>query len=404
MKILHFTIISLCFVQSYKVGSRTVIDKIDENVKFELISFDKCIIKGGTTWGSSYGSGGAIFCKDKNININIINCIFTCCSASYQGGAIWLYNLNIVELYKCKIEECTSNSGSGGGVLLYTFQAPSESSNKYCISGCSFNKCNSTNLYGGGIFIWSPPAEFKMQNTIFISCHAGGWGGGIYFRITGNININQKQFYYCYFDNNTCGAKGMDVNIYDKDVNILKGNPFHYSFSSSSDNKKLYFERTDGKEDWRGDWLPFGTLNRCVVSGKSHLTEGCGDSEENACKNINVCIPTEGSGLWYIKMLDNVTEESSNIIGKDIFVKVSGKTKEYTLTNNLKYTSLFKVSGSLLVTRTIIATKDKSLFNVLSSGCVELTNLIVICLLLYNYLNLNKINSNKIRIIKLFSF
>jgi len=80
-----------------------------------------------------------------------------------------MYIISSFSLYKSKFEECTAGYW-GGGAYLERFYSPT-SENKECVSGCSFTKCNATTQNDGGMGIYSPPTEFKMQNTIFISCY-----------------------------------------------------------------------------------------------------------------------------------------------------------------------------------------------------------------------------------------
>jgi len=218
-----------------------------------------------------------------------------------------------------------------------------------------------------------------MQNTIFISCHASSWGGGLRFICYQSFtDKDHKFFYYCYFSGND-GSTGDDISFYLENVKYEKG-PFETSFSSSSTKEK--------RVNWEGkgcqsEWLPDGTLNRYVKSTGTDK-DGCGikeDSNESKCKTINYSIGLiKDFGGWWINLLDNVVEESSITIEKDLFVKVSGNTKEITLTKRIFSEPLFKVSGSFLVSSLTFAMKNASLFNVLSTSYVELMNLVVKCL------------------------
>jgi len=295
-----------------------------------------------------------------------------CTTSNNDGGGVygWTIKTNL-KCSKNTFSYCESNN-HGGGFYVVNFNL-SNTTNDPCISGCSFTKCNSISSSGGGIGILSPPTEFKMQNAIFISCNTKYDGGGFYFNCGTKDEV--KRFLYCYFENNKAKT-GFDAGMYLGSYNNEVG-PFLLSFSTTIpkgsrtfwENKNKYF-----------DWLKDGTHNQYMVSGKSDLTKDCGDSEEKACKNINLCIPKiESSGLWYIKIIDNVSEESSNTIWKNIFTEIKGDNKEITLINSVT-SSLFSVLGVLKIVSFTLTSKDPSLFSVSSTGIVEITNLLIKCL------------------------
>jgi len=252
-----------------------------------------------------------------------------------------------------------------------------------CISGCYFTKCNSTNFSGGGIYILSPPTEFKMQNTIFISCNAKSCGGGFVYHMNGGTIINPKLYYFVYFADNS-SPRGNDVHIWDvQNPQRCTETPFVCCYSQSDNTIKKRVCRNKGTDE-NPDWLPTGTLNRFVKS-ESEKTTQCGETEENPCKNVNVCISMiKDFGGWHINVLDNIIEDKSISIEKELFVKLIGKSKDVFLSNS-DSSSHFSVSGNLEICLFTLKAKDPSLFSVSSTGNVEVTNLFVKCLFLYTY-------------------
>jgi len=141
-----------------------------------------------------------------------------------------------------------------------------------------------------------------------------------------------------------------------------------------------------GQNNNKNDWLPTGTLNRFLKSDGVNLGENkgeieCGikeiDEDKNRCKTINYSIGLikEHGGFW-INVLDNVIEDSSIRIEKELFVKLIGKTKDISISNSA-YSSLFSVFGTLEISSFTLTSKDPSLFSVSSTGNVEITNLFI---------------------------
>jgi len=96
-----------------------------------------------------------------------------------------------------------------------------------------------------------------MQNTIFISCHANGSGGGFYFDRDTQSNV--KRFLYCYFEKNTART-GYDAILYLGNYNNEEG-PFILSFSSTTPKgSRTYW----GSHGYKENWIPDGTLNRYI--------------------------------------------------------------------------------------------------------------------------------------------
>jgi len=300
----------------------------------------------------------------------IKNCYFEKCSSDIRGGSVFFYNVGSPQLLRSKFIECSAGI-SGGGAYIREFKSPS--GNKECVSGCYFTKCIATRNDGGGIEIFAPPSEFKMQNTIFISCNAKYNGGGFYFN--GGTNDEVKRFLYCYFDKNTAGT-GFDAYLILGSYNNEEG-PFQFSFSSTSPKgNRTYFYGKGYKENW----LPDGTLNRLIKFDGGEDKVECGvkvEENEIECKTINYSIGLiKEHGGWWINVLDNATENSSIIIEKDIFVKLIGKSEDVSLTNS-DSSSLFSVSGILEIYSFTLSVKDPSLFSISSTAEVELESLTI---------------------------
>jgi len=204
---------------------------------------------------------------------------------------------------------------SGGGFYLNSFNISCDS-NDPCISGCSFTKCNCGNV-GGGICIVSPPTEFKMQNTIFISCKASnqrGGGGGMYFEIINEINVSKKQFYSCFFCNGSARF-GKEVDIID-DKNYLKETPFDCYCFSSTDEGRLFYRNSTYNSNL-DKWLLTGTLNRYIS------LKGENPAERHICECMN---PNNPCATVEYAMELKIEEVHSAIVMKDDFVNEVNQT------------------------------------------------------------------------------
>jgi len=326
-------------------------------------------------------NGGAIYCSKKSgASVYINLCKFLKCTAAQQGGSIYFNDSNIIQIERSIFEECNSSNSQGGCMYLKSFQAPTLSTNKNYISGCSLTKCNSTGSSGGGIFIWSPPAEFKMQNTIFISCHAGGWGGGgLYFCISNSLNLTHKQFYFCYFDNNT-GGTGKEVFLDDYEFQKLTSSPLSdYCFTSSNSTQRLFHHLKEGGGN-KAYWLKTGTLSRNVKSNGINKGEGeeCGIKEDSDyCKTVKYSVDLiRNSGKWWINVLDDVEESYAISISYNFYVKIMGKGEKVSSIKSL-FSPAFSVYGNLEISSLTLTSKEHSLFSVSSTGDVEISNLLI---------------------------
>jgi len=264
---------------------------VTESKKFNNDDFFGCKTTGNLdSVNDGISSGGAINCYGNTAaSLIIIKCNFTSCTAHYCGGAISVYNFGSVLVERNKFEDCTTSNYQGGGVFgqyietcmkcskntfincksndrgggffLQNFNITCNSNNP-CISGCSFTKCKAETYYGGGIYIYYPPAEFKMQNTIFISCHANNWGGGILFQPYTNTINNSKLFFYCYFENNS-SPKGNDLFFDEYHKETHTETPFLHSFSSSPEDR-VWKRNLSAQKYYNVTWLDSGTLNRYI--------------------------------------------------------------------------------------------------------------------------------------------
>jgi len=193
-----------------------------------------------------------------------------------------------------------------------------------------FRNCNS-GARGGGLWVGYFPSDFKMQNTIFINCHASSWGGGLRFVCSQSYTEkDHKFFYYCYFSGNK-GTNGDDLGFYLENVEYEKG-PFETSFSSSSTKGRRFNWQNKG---YQSEWLTDGILNRYVKwngedSGIKENEEVCGVKEEEIddkkrCKTISYSVGLiESKGGWWINILDNIEENQTRIIKEGIFANISG--------------------------------------------------------------------------------
>jgi len=266
---------------------------------------------------------------------------------------VFLYGVGTVELINSKFEECKTGSW-GGGTYIERFSSPKSEDGtvKNCISGCYFTKCNGWS--GGGILISSPPADFKMQNTIFISCHANSFGGGIFFQPNSKTINNSKLFYYCYFENNS-SPKGNDLFFDEYYYETHIETPFVYSFSSSPEDR-VWKRNISAQKYYNVTWLESGTLNRYI----SNVT-GIDPDKRHECDCMNLEEPCKTMEYALDLKIEGV---HSAVVIKDEF-KVNMNDKQFTLNENDKLTlrGFDNTTRKPVITVSNIFAKASGLFN-----------------------------------------
>jgi len=225
----------------------------------------------------------------------------------------------------------------------------------------SFTKCNATQN-GGGIFITYPPAEFKMQNTIFIQCFAKGDGGGFNLRTYPTHMTELKPFKYCYFENNDAG-EGRDARVYNDDC-VFKDSPFEYCFSST-ETKRLYLY--NGEDGYKNNWIPIGTLNRFICLKDSNDTDNNCMNPNEPCETMEYALTLKIEGVH------------SAIVMKDEYVKdMNGKC--FILKENEKLTlrGFDNISKKPVITVSKLFAEVLGLFNCTSFNLILNTSTVTL--------------------------
>jgi len=320
--------------------------------------------------------GGAISCSGiSGANIYVYLCKFLNCTASQQGGAIYFYDSNILQIERNKVEECTAG-GWGGGIYMNSFKTPTVE-NKECISGCTFTKCKTTTQNGGGIEILIPPISFKIQNTILVDCYAGNCGGAYCFYANGGYITNSTVFYYLFHKNNSCGSqRGNDVHIWDiQTPQRCSSSPFVFCFSQTKNESKRVC-RNKGEDEYHS-WILTGTPDCYVKTVDGADNPSCGDSESNPCLTLKFCVGNiRNTGKWWINVLDNVEESNTVSISYNLFVKIMGKGEKIS-TIKSSYSPAFSVFGTLEISELTLNVNGKFAFSILPTGDVEIVNVII---------------------------
>eukprot|EP00770_Monocercomonoides_exilis_P014410 MONOS_14356.1-p1 / transcript=MONOS_14356.1 / gene=MONOS_14356 / organism=Monocercomonoides_exilis_PA203 / gene_product=unspecified product / transcript_product=unspecified product / location=Mono_scaffold00988:1314-9395(-) / protein_length=2693 / sequence_SO=supercontig / SO=protein_coding / is_pseudo=false len=369
--------------------------------------FTWCEWSGSNTTGESdsytdgESSGGAICMYNLNSGeLSVSNCAFNDCTAHFHGGAIMCHSIKSIELVSSVFNSCTAQNYGGGGV--YTYQISSCTlicgckfqickarfdggglrldnfgvSGSGCIGGedgeggsscmfdCCFATCSITDTWGGGLYCYNVPAAFKMRNIQFISCSANSIGGGM--RLFPNRPTPPDDGVYCYFlffHECKCLADppfGHDVEYTDYYKHFLdSGNPFYECYSTSIDDKRLFYEHYDGtnwnhKHTEKKDWMKRGILNRFVAASGGGEDDLCGLDESSACRTIGVAVHQSRTQtrLIVIPMEGDHKSETTTIeIGtKKISVVGTGKERSSIGTGALSSTSisLFSVTSGRL--------------------------------------------------------
>ncbi|KAA6389547.1 MAG: hypothetical protein EZS28_014925 [Streblomastix strix] len=194
---------------------------------------------------TAQNNGGGIYIQINGAGSKLIigdGAIFDTCSSQSSGGGLEAQVQTGAQLVfegDCKFINCSVNSGSGGGISAY---CNNEGSSIRFLGELKFDNCSSTQS-GGGASIGSDDkasielnkvtcvdckgrqgaglnvlanAYFSMSGKAsFTRCECTGYGGGIYFSIQGNAEIQltgEMEFIDC------IGNYGGGLSIYSSQI------------------------------------------------------------------------------------------------------------------------------------------------------------------------------------------
>jgi hypothetical protein len=212
---------------------------------------------------SSKNTGGGV-AWDTNLCLLIHNCSFNTCTATDEVGA-----LNIRDFGHYLDSTCLSHSSYGS------------------IFGCSFLKC----FAGGSIgafFSSSFPLIGSMRSCVFESCHSTREQGAVVIAFA-RRGKNDVIFYYCFFNNNTCGRACNRTDIW---LRGLENNPYNstspivLSYSTTPPNFVRCYYFYEDKSKWLSDApSPFNQFDYPYSDSSPGVDSfGCGISCVYPCK------------------------------------------------------------------------------------------------------------------------
>ncbi|KAH7817944.1 uncharacterized protein MONOS_15442 [Monocercomonoides exilis] len=341
-------------INMYNLGSGTL------SVKF--CSFNDCY---------AYAYGGGIMCRSIS-SINIENNSFNACTAkNYYGGGIYALSISsCVRISGCEFQNCKADR-VGGGLYLENFNVSGSScigtesgkGESACVFECFFTSCSLTSNCGGGMYCQSVPAAFKMRSLQFISCSAVSVGGGLDFRpYQSTAPSNNTYCYFFFFHDCSCSNStpyGHDVYFEDRYNFFSSSNPFHESYTTNSDEKRVcyaYLQSSSWKYQHteKKGWLKEGMKDRYVGVGGDDASNLCGMSEAAPCKTVGHAVSSSMAQLSStITVLSgrHVSEGTTISVGeKKISVLGKGKAVSVIGTSALSSsaTTLFSISSGQL--------------------------------------------------------
>ncbi|KAH7819369.1 uncharacterized protein MONOS_9250 [Monocercomonoides exilis] len=338
-------------------------NKASGTLSVKFCSFNECY---------AHYAGGGIMCHEIS-SIKIENNSFNACTAkNYRGGGIHAYDItSCVRISGCKFQKCTAKE-CGGGLYLYTFKVSgsscigTESGNgeSACVFECSFTLCSLTGSSGGGMFCESVPTAFKMRSIQFISCNATSTGGGLCFNP--NQQTAPSNNIYCYFFffhdcrcTTTSTPYGHDMYFSDANNHFSSNNPFYESYTTNSNDKRVYYQYYNGnnwvyQETQKKGWLKEGMKDRYVGVSGDDTNNLYGMSEYAPCKTVGRAVGLSMAQLSStITLLGgrHVSEGTTISVGeKKISVVGRGKAVSVVGTSALSSpaTTLFSISSGQL--------------------------------------------------------
>ncbi|KAH7824929.1 uncharacterized protein MONOS_10394 [Monocercomonoides exilis] len=369
-------------------------------------SFIWCEWSGSRTTGENdsvtdgISSGGAICMYNLNSGmLSVSHCSFNDCTAYYFGGAIMCHAIKMIEIvsnmfnsctaqnnggggvYACEIRSCALVGGcnfqmckahhDGGGLRLDNFslsgsgcigeeKGEGESS---CLFECYFSSCSLTTNWGGGLFCRYVAAPFKMSNIQFISCSVAAYGGGFWFHPNQQIAPSNNTYcYFLFFHDCRCTDStpyGHDVRFRDDKNLFLSNNPFYESYTTNSDNERVYYQYKNGnnwvlqhtEKKW---WLIEVMKDRFVGANGDDSNALCGKSDSKPCKTmghaVDVSLIQLNSTITVLSGNHQSEKETINVGEKKINVLGKGKETSVIGTNSLSSssTTLFSVTSGQL--------------------------------------------------------
>ncbi|KAH7821284.1 uncharacterized protein MONOS_11607 [Monocercomonoides exilis] len=202
-----------------------------------------------------------------------------------------------------------------------------------------------------------------MRSLQFISCSAASYGGGLDFRpYQSTAPSNNLYCYFFFFHDCSCS----NSTLYDHDVYFYDGfnlfdsnNPFYESYTTNSNDKRVYYQYYNGnnwvyQETQKKGWLKEGMKDRLVGVNGNDANNLCGMSEAAPCKTVGHAVGSSMAQLSStITLLSgrHVSEEKTINVGeKKISVVGRGKAASVIGTSELSTssTTLFSVSSGQL--------------------------------------------------------
>ena len=127
-------------------------DLLNKNLRFSSDSdqtLEKCIIKDGYYADlRGYEQGGAVFVKNNEISLQILNCLFVGCSAQQNGGAVYASSPRFDLEQSCFLE-CFVSDAAWSGQSFYTM-------------------CNIVNVNSSTVFSCPPSANHRGSEAIIL--------------------------------------------------------------------------------------------------------------------------------------------------------------------------------------------------------------------------------------------
>lgn len=330
--------------------------KPSERLEFNTASEAVNVFKTKFTNLQSTNNGGAIYTEKSNITIN--DCKFTSVQGK-TGGAIYVFlskvNSKEVHLY-CKITNChfTSCSATANGGAIY-LEATRAEVNPITIEDCTFTS-NEASQNGGAVYGKQVRDELIMQRCVFTNNKAAE-GSSVWIAV-GNANGNDSNdtavFVSCTFIANDESSSNVYItNTKIADTTATKAHVGIYfdgcSFSAENPSNKEYKNLILYEE--QGGYKTISFLNcNCFKQPISSITYPTSLGLTNVqfeCQSLDKCTPTE----YEPSEAPDVPEETPDADGYTNHDRINDEGVAVTLKKN-KFTNLGSDSedgGAILI-------------------------------------------------------
>ena len=182
----HITVYGELKIIDSKCDGSLMSDSVNDKRAVTVVNGGKLVLEGCKIENYYCSGNGAAIRVEENGYMNFIDSVVSGCKSDLQGGAIYAYHADSVEITGGELSD--NSAQNGGAVAFYKADKNGEDS---LISYDNLSLHNNTaSNYGGGLFVDN---EINLDlNNCNIYENTAASGGGIYFGGSANLNLSNS--------------------------------------------------------------------------------------------------------------------------------------------------------------------------------------------------------------------